>query len=133
MIVAKVQEIQNCDNLNIVKFNFNSQTLSMMSLELNKNIQVGSKVLLQVKPTHIAIGKNISGELSYSNQIKSKIVTIENGKLLTSLKLQISDDTFLESIITFNSSKKMDLKLEDEVIAFIKASELSIVKVLDYV
>jgi molybdopterin-binding protein len=130
MIEAKVIKIENCDSLHIVKFDFLGQTLTMMSLELDSAIKVDGKVLLQIKPSHVAIGKNISGELSYSNQLKAIIKEKENGTLLSSLRLQIGENTVLESIITHNSSQKMDLKIGDEVTALIKASELSIAKVL---
>lgn len=128
-IIAKVTKIDNIDNLNIVNFDFSNQTLSMMSLDLSDDIKIGTKVELTTKPSHIAIAKEFSGILSYSNQLKAKIKELENGKLLSSIKLQI-EEFVLESIITFESSKKMDLKVGDEVTVFIKASELSILKVL---
>jgi len=128
-LVTTVIKIDNIDNLNIVKFDFSNQTLSMMSLDLSDDIKIGTKVKLITKPSYIAIAKEFSGILSYSNQLKAKIKDIENGKLLSSVKLQI-EEFVLESIITFESSKKMDLKVGDEVTAFIKASELSILKVL---
>ncbi len=130
MIEAKVIKIENCDSLHIVKFDFEGQALSMMSLELDSSVEVGTKVLLQVKPSHVAIGKNISGELSYSNQLESQIVSINAGKLLCSIKVQIAKDTILESIITNSSLERMELQDGDKVIALIKASEISIAKVL---
>lgn len=128
-LIATVTKIDTIDNLNIVNFDFSDQTLSMMSLDLSDDIKIGTKVKLITKPSYIAIAKEFSGILSYSNQLKAKIIDIENGKLLSSVKLQI-EEFLLESIITFESSKKMDLKVGDEVTAFIKASELSILKVL---
>ena len=130
MIEAIVKDIQSCDSLHIVKFNFQNQTLSMMSLELDKSIKVGTKVVLQVKSSHIALGKNISGDLSYSNQLESKIVSINIGELLCSIKIKIGQDTILESVITKNSLNRMKIKENDNITAFIKASELSISKVL---
>ena len=124
-LIATVKDIENCDSLNIVKFDFNDQTLSMMSLDLNEDIKIGTKVYLVAKPSHVAIAKNFIGEVSYSNKIDTTIIDIENGKLLSSITLKIFDTT-LESIITVNSSKKMNLKVGDNVTAFIKASELSI-------
>ena len=128
-LIATVTKIDTIDNLNIVNFDFSDQTLSMMSLDLSDDIQIGTKVKLITKPSYIAIAKEFSGMLSYSNQLKAKIIELENGKLLSSVKLQI-EEFVLESIITFESSQKMDLKVGDEVTAFIKASELSILKVL---
>jgi molybdopterin-binding protein len=129
-IIAEVKEIKSVDNLNIVKFYFAETTLSMMSLELNENIKVGAKVKLITKPTHVAIAKDFNGEVSYSNQLNAKIIHVENGELLSSIKIQIWE-TILESIITKDSSQRMNLHVGDEVTAFIKANELSIMEVLD--
>lgn len=129
-LIATIKEIQTVDSLNIVSFDFNNTTLTMMSLELKAEVEVGKKALLGIKPTTVAIAKNFSGDISYSNQIKSTIEDIEIGQLLCSIKL-FSNNTSFESIITSKSAKKLDLKKGDEVTAFIKASEISISKVLD--
>ena len=128
-IIARVSHIENCDSLHIVKFDFNGQALSMMSLELSDKIKVGTKVKLVVKPSHIAIAKNFSGKLSYSNRLDTTIESIENGQLLSSVKLGFFDTT-LESIITRSSSQKMNLQVGDNVTALIKASELSIGEII---
>jgi len=129
-LIATISKIQNCDNLHIVEFSFFTETLSMMSLDLTPKAKVGAKVRLLAKPTHIALAKEFNGEISYSNQLSTTIVSVENGELLSSIKLQLYD-TSLESIITLNSSKRMDLKVGDKVTAFIKASDLSIGEFLD--
>ncbi|MCW8895665.1 MAG: TOBE domain-containing protein [Sulfurimonas sp.] len=128
-LVAHVKEIKSVENLNIVKFDFEGVTLSMMSLELPESVKVGAKVKLGTKATHIAIAKGFSGEVSYSNQLHVKIIHVDNGELLSSIKLQ-AESTSLESIITRDSSDRMNLHVDDEVTAFIKANELSIVEVL---
>jgi len=129
-LIATVKQIQNCESLHIVKFDFFGQTLSMMSLDLKDTIQIGTRVKLVAKPSHVAIAKDFDGEVSYSNQLAVTIKECTNGELLSSIKLDFFD-TILESIITVNSSKKMDLKIGDKVTAFIKASEISIGEVLD--
>jgi molybdopterin-binding protein len=130
-IVARIKKINSIDNsLNIVEFDFAGLTLKMMSLDLNKDVQIGKKVQLSVKPTNISIAKNLSGEISLSNQIVAKIQNIENGALLSSIIL-IANDTCFESIITADSSKRMNLRENDEVIILIKASDLSIQEVLN--
>jgi molybdopterin-binding protein len=128
-ITAIITDIESVDNLNIVKFDFLGQPLKMMSLGLSEEVAVGKCVILGIKPTHIAIGKDLSGLLSYSNQIPSKIISCEHGKLLSSIKLSVQD-IMLESIITLESALSMDLKEDDEVTIMIKASQLSILEVL---
>jgi len=128
--LATVSNIESCESLHIVKFECQGQTLTMMSLDLNDSIKIGTKVRLVTKPSHIAVAKKFSGDISYSNQFFCTIESIENGQLLSSIKLNFFD-TIIESIITLNSSKRMDLKIGDKVTVFIKASELSISEVIN--
>jgi molybdopterin-binding protein len=127
---AKVKQIECVENLNLVKFDFHGATLSMMSLELSADIKVGSRVKLSTKPTHIAIAKEFVGEVSYSNQLSAKILHVQTGELLCSIKLQ-TKDAILESVITKDSCIRMNLRADDDVTVFIKANELSIAEVLN--
>ncbi|MDX9744251.1 MAG: TOBE domain-containing protein [Arcobacteraceae bacterium] len=124
-LVATIKKINSVDNLNIVEFDFNGLTLKMMSLDLNDDVKIGKKVELSVKPSNISIAKNLIGEISLSNQIVATIQSLENGQLLTSVILKIND-TLLESIITVDSSKRMNLQIGEVVTILIKASNLSI-------
>lgn len=128
-ILVKVENIQSVENLNIVTFKSKHNTLKMISLDLNENIKISTEIRLSIKPSSIAIAKAFNGELSYSNQLHAKILEIEVGELLSSLTLDIKD-TQLESIITTSSVKRMRLKKDDEVIALIKSSDLSIMEVI---
>ena len=91
---AVVKNIQSVDNLNIVSFEYQGEVLTMMSLDLADNIQVRKRVELTAKATNIAIAKEFSGEVSFSNQIKASIVEIENGELLSSIKLKVKEFFF---------------------------------------
>lgn len=128
--IATIKEIQSIDNLNIVEFEFDGLTLKMMSLDLNDDVKIGKKVKLSVKPSNISIAKNLSGEISLSNKIVATIQSLENGQLLTSVILKIND-TILESIITVDSSKRMNLQIGEVVTILIKASNLSIEEVIN--
>ena len=129
-LVATIKKINSVDNLNIVEFDFNGLTLKMMSLDLNDDVKIGKKVKLSVKPSNISIAKNLIGEISLSNQIVATIESLENGQLLTSVILKIND-TILESIITVDSSKRMNLQIGEVVTILIKASNLSIEEVIN--
>ena len=128
--VATIKKINSIDNLNIVEFDFHGLTLKMMSLDLNADVQVGKKVKLSVKPTNISIAKNLIGEISLSNQIVATIENLENGQLLSSVSLKVHN-TLLQSIITVDSSKRMNLQIGEVVTILIKASNLSIGEVLN--
>ena len=128
-IVASVIEIQSVENLNVVTFKAYNNLLKMMSLDLNSELVVDKEVLLAFKPTAVAIAKNISGELSFSNQLKVEIASMEVGELLCSLKLKFASST-LESIITTASVHRMKLRVGESVIALIKSSDLSIGSIL---
>ncbi|PRM87493.1 TOBE domain-containing protein [Aliarcobacter cryaerophilus] len=128
-MIARVKDIKTIDSLNIVEFDFNNITLKMMSLELHKEVKLESKVKLLVKPSNVIISKNYIEDISLSNQTLAKIVDIENGELLSSISLKIGDTTF-ESIITKESSKRLNLQEGNIVNILIKASDLSILRVL---
>ena len=128
-MIARVKDIKTIDILNIVEFDFNNITLKMMSLELHKEVKLESKVKLLVKPSNVIISKNYIEDISLSNQTLAKIVAIENGELLSSISLKIGDTTF-ESIITKESSKRLHLQEGNIVNILIKASDLSILRVL---
>lgn len=129
MFKAIVKNIQTEEIIHLVEFDFNGSTLKMLSLELNDNIKIGTKVVLSIKSTHITLAKKFSGELSCSNQIKAKIEDIKNGKILSSILLNLNGD-ILEAIITSSATFDMNLKKDDDVIVLIKASEISIKEVL---
>ncbi len=129
-MIARVKDIKTKDNLNIVEFDFNNILLKMMSLELNKDITIGKRVELVVKPTNIIISKNFIEDISLSNQTLAKVIEINSGELLSNITLKI-EETILESIITKDSADKLNLKIDDKVYILIKASDLSILKVLN--
>ncbi|MDQ7042411.1 MAG: TOBE domain-containing protein [Sulfurimonas sp.] len=129
MFEATITDIQEYESINIVTFSTSDFTLHMMSLELSEKTDVGAKVKLGVKASSVAIAKEFSGELSYSNQLKLQVSEIQEGELLSSLQLT-SDKFELESIITSSSKKRMHLKEGDTITALIKSSDLYIVEVL---
>lgn len=129
-LIATITKIQNVGSLNLVTFDFYDSALKMISLDLDETIKVGAKVNLGVKPTSVALAKELHGELSYSNQINATIESIDNGELLSSIVLSAGENSF-ESIITADSSKRMRLTVGDEVTALLKVNEISILGVAE--
>ena len=129
-IVATITKINNIDNLNIVDFESNGMKLKMMSLDLKEGTKEGQSVILTVKPTHIAFAKNLTGELSYSNNFSGKVTKMDKGELLTVIYADVSG-VELQGIITSDSTNRMSIKIGDELTLLIKASDISILEVID--
>jgi molybdopterin-binding protein len=129
ILEAKVKNIQNIDNLHLVDFEFENQTLRMVSLELNHKIDVNVYVRLQFKPTSVTLAKDFDGLISFSNKIDTTIENIQKGKLLSVVKIKTKTSSF-ESLVTVDSINNMNIKKDDKIIAFIKASDLSIKEIL---
>lgn len=126
-IIASVTAIKSVDNITVVSFESNGQPMRMMALELDKTLTPGSRVTLGVKASNISLAKAFEGMLSISNRLDVTVEEVKNGALLCSVKLRFGD-ALLESVITRESSQRMDLKAGDRVTALIKASELSVLE-----
>jgi len=124
-IQASITRIQNVENLHIITFESANTSLSMMSLELHPKINIGTQVLLTSKATSVGIAKQSSQELSFCNQLRTKILSIEIGELLCSLELSFGS-FIIESIITTTALQRMQLEVGMDVIALIKSSDLFI-------
>ena len=129
-LIARVKNIESKDLLNIVKFQVDNYEITMLSLELSDNIKVESSVVIGFKPNKVVVGKDISGILSFPNQIDAEVVSIEKGELLCKLELAVFKDTIISTIFTKKYLEKMSLKAGDSVTAFIKASDISVLEVL---
>ncbi len=128
-IAATITAIESFDGINVVSFEADGQPMRMMALELNETLRVGSKVILGIKASNIAIASELKGVLSISNQLKVDIEQVNNGELLSSIKFRFAG-SLIESIITRDSSQCMNLCPGDEVVALIKSSELSVLEVI---
>ncbi len=129
LIDAKISAIESEGIIHIVTFQTQEHVLKMVSLELPKDLKIATEVKLQVKATSVSLAKDLKGELSYSNQIKCQIESIEQGKLLSSIMLT-TEKFRLESIITTTSLERLSLERGESVIALINSSDLSIAEIL---
>lgn len=128
-IKASVTSIDSFDGITIVGFSAGNEVLTMMSLELDRSLKVGSDVILAVKATTVSLSREKSALLSISNQLPVQISSINEGELLSSIKLSFENST-IESIITKSSAVRMGLKPDDEIVALVKASDLAIAEIL---
>lgn len=125
---AIVTHIQSEDELHLVSLKYKTRPLSFVSLDIS--LRINQKVTVGFKPTAVAIGKNNTNSMSYSNQLPILIKSIEFGKILTHI-YGVFEDVILESIITTNSAKRLELKPQETVTMLIKANDIFIVRAED--
>ncbi len=129
-IVASIRDIKKSGALHLIEFNLEDKSLFMITLELNSSIKIGVKVQLLIKPFSIVLAKDFSGNISYLNRLEVKIKSIEIGDILTNIELEFYN-SILESTITTKSFNSMNLREEDTILALIKATDISILEVIE--
>lgn len=125
-----IKEIQNSDYIHLTTLDFQGNELHMLSLELNEKIEVGQKVAIATKATHISLAKDFIRNISCSNQFLVKVKEIKKGEIVSVVKVDFCGSS-LESVITTKALKKVDIKKNDEVVMLVKSSEISILEILD--
>ena len=93
--------------------------------EQHQWLQVNQEVTMLFKETEVAIGIAPLGLISLRNQLPCTITEIIEGKILSTLTLNF-DGTELQSVITRRSLNRLGLHVNKEVIALIKANEISL-------
>lgn len=124
----RVKKIQTHENVSLIDFECGELRLRMLGLETPKNLSINSLVKLSFKSSDVIISKTPLNS-SLSNEIKAKIKNMDIGEILSVVRLCYEDFEF-ESIITTNSLKRLELKKENEIYAYIKATSLSIGEIL---
>lgn len=66
--------------------------------------------------------------LSARNQIKGKVVSVQKGQTTGHVRIDIGQGVVITSSITNDAIDDLDLKVGDEAIAVIKASDVMVAK-----
>jgi len=120
-----IQDLKVHGNLTLVKVTVSDVTLTSIVIETPETanyLKVGAPVKVMFKETEVIIGKS-GADISLQNQIPVKVVSIDQGQLLSQLNLLYQEHN-LCSIITTNAVKKLQLKPGVEVIAMVKTNEI---------
>ena len=69
-------------------------------------------------------------KLSFLNQLKSSVVSIEEGEILSAIRCALNGN-ILESVITTKALQRLSFHVGDSVIMFLPSNELSIYEILN--
>lgn len=121
---AIVKKIETLEGITKIAATCDNLPLSAITLELPKNVDVGCEAFFVFKETEVGIAKNLSGEISFSNLLTGKIISLIKGAILTKATVNIGDKE-INSIITSDAAQRLCLEVGDNVTAFVKATEVS--------
>ncbi len=127
---AKIVRIDSSEDISLVDLKVKNDIFSCVVIETPQTanyLKIGNQVTILFKEAEVSIGKNLSGEISLRNRVKSTIKHIEKGEVLTRLVLDY-EGIEIGSIITTRSANRMKLENGDEVVGLIKANEVSILE-----
>ena len=123
--------IQSSENISIVDVTAAEYIFSSIVLGTTHNtdyLREGTDVFILFKETEVSLGKNLSGLISLRNRMKSVVMHIEKGIILTKVTMDFQG-TPITSIITTRSADRLLLAIGDDVEALVKANEITLMPV----
>ncbi|WP_294345061.1 TOBE domain-containing protein [Prosthecochloris sp.] len=127
-IRAKVVGIESSENLHRVMLSAGNQIFTVITLELADDYTVGAMVDIRFKSAHVALAKNIAGEVSIANRLQATVQDLQKGKILVDMQLE-SDAGNISALTTTEAVERMRIVPGDVVTALMKASDLYLSRV----
>ncbi len=127
-IRATVTAIDCNGNLHRVSLAAGNELITVITLELADDYTVGAVVYVHFKPAHVALAKNITGEVSIANRLKATVSALQKGELLTDILLDSEVGKFY-ALTTTEAVDRMHIVPGDSVTALMKASDLYLSRV----
>jgi molybdate transport system regulatory protein len=124
-LAAIITGIEQHESLFLIDLDASGISLAMLLFDLKPVFTIGSRVNVLFKESEVALSKELSDEISFSNRFPATIMAINPGCILADISLQCSAGR-LASIITMKSAKRLGLTENTEVTVLIKASQLSL-------
>jgi molybdopterin-binding protein len=117
------------DDLCLLEIDVDSVVFKSIIIEeqLESFYRLGDCVNLLFNETEVILTKDSSIEISLQNRLICKVESIEQGQLLSVVKMRFNT-VFISSIITTNSLERLNINVEDEVLAMIKTNEIMLSK-----
>ena len=124
-----ISNVSTSGNISIVEVNIQSEKIfSIIIGNKEEFLKIGNEVYVIFKETEVSIAKDFKGEISLQNRLNCKILKIKKGKLLTEIIMQWKNEK-IKSIITTKSAERLSLREGDNITAFIKTNEVSLMEI----
>ena len=127
---GKIENIETENSLSFVSIKVGPTTLFAIVMETLHNsphLKIGNPIQVIFKATEVIISTGLVDHISLQNRLAGKIYTIESGLLMSRLLLK-TEIGMLTSVIPTVSVNRLELKVDSEITAMIKANNLILIK-----
>jgi len=129
-IEVTIKKVMNSGGIILVDMEAAGLTLTTLLIDAPHNpvwLKQGNQVYAVFKETEVSIAKDFSGKISLRNKIPCRVSHIERGELMSVIHMTFMDYQ-IQSAITTRSVDMLDLIIDDEVTAMIKANEITLMQ-----
>lgn len=125
-LLGEITSFKEADDISLVRAGTALGDFSVLMLNFSQALhaKIGSKVELLFKENELNLAKK-GAQISVENVFESKIISITKGKILWQIFLHND----LSAIISATTGEALNLAPNDEILGFVKASDI-IIKVL---
>ena len=127
---GKIENIETENSFSFVSIKVETTTLFAIVMETLHNsphLKIGNPIQVIFKATEVIISTGLVDHISLQNRLAGKIYTIESGLLMSRLLLK-TEIGMLTSVIPTVSVNRLELKVDSEITAMIKANNLILIK-----
>lgn len=125
-ISGRIDTITVSDHLSLVRVMIHGIYLSAIVIDTPitcSYLKVGHPITVIFKETEVIIGKGMAHEISLQNRLPGHIISIDQGDLLSKIKVKTVAGT-IASIITSRAVHQLQLAVGSTITAMIKTNEV---------
>ncbi len=129
-INVEITKVYSSDGIVLVDMEAGNCPMSAMLIEASEIprwIMPGNIISAVFKETEVSLAKEFSGKISLRNKLPCIIEFIERGQIMSVITLRFGEE-IIHSAITTRSVDSMELKQNDNVLALIKANEITLMQ-----
>jgi molybdopterin-binding protein len=125
---AIIRDIHSSGGVTLVDLGVENSMLSAMLIDTPQKpiwLEKDKQVNIVFKENDVSLAKNLSGIISTRNMLNCRVKQIQEGDLISLVTLDFVSN-IIQAAITTRALHHLELKLGDDVIALIKANELTL-------
>ncbi|MCL6264361.1 TOBE domain-containing protein [Craterilacuibacter sp. RT1T] len=122
-------EREGCLSLSRLRLD-NGVELTALSAGLGGVGEAGARLYVAIKAAEVSLARPPLPAISLRNRLPGRVLRLEHGRLLSRIMLDCAGLS-LEVLITRRGADELALELGDEVIALVKANELTVLADVD--